>query len=44
MFVLGYGNVDYINGASFAITGTGVIVALSAETMFFAPILVGAKR
>ena len=43
MFVLGYGNVDYINGASFAITGTGVIVAL-AETMFFAPILVGAKR
>ncbi|MGD0817200.1 MAG: energy-coupling factor transporter transmembrane component T [Methanomassiliicoccales archaeon] len=43
MFILGYGNVNYIGGAPFAITSTGTIVAFF-ELMFYMPILMGAKR
>jgi energy-coupling factor transport system permease protein len=43
MFILGYGNADYINGAGFSISGVALIVAI-AETLFFVPILLGAKR
>jgi hypothetical protein len=42
MFVLGYGNVNYISGAPFTITTIGTLVAF-LELMFYVPILVGAK-
>ena len=43
MFILGYGNVEYISGAPFTITTIGTLVAF-LELMFYVPILVGAKR
>jgi hypothetical protein len=43
MFVLGYGNADYLHGATLSVTMTGVAVAL-IEASFFAPILLGARR
>ena len=43
MFVLGYGNVSYMTGAPFTITGTGALVSF-LELMFYVPILAGAKR
>lgn len=43
MFVLGYGNVNYLHGAPLSITLSGAMVAF-AEALFFAPILLGARR
>jgi energy-coupling factor transport system permease protein len=43
MFVLGYGNVNYLGGAPLSITLTGALVAI-VEALFFAPILLGARQ
>lgn len=43
MFVLGFGNADYIGGATLTVRATDVAVA-AAEVMFFVPILLGGPR
>jgi energy-coupling factor transport system permease protein len=43
MFILGYGNTDYINGAPFSITAAGVLAAV-LETAFFSPIYLGGSK
>jgi energy-coupling factor transport system permease protein len=43
MFVLGFGNADYIGGAALTVRTIDVAVA-AAEVMFFVPILLGGPR
>jgi energy-coupling factor transport system permease protein len=43
MFILGYGNVNYLAGAPLTVSMTGLTVAV-IEAMFFAPILLGARK
>jgi energy-coupling factor transport system permease protein len=43
MFVLGFGNADYIGGATLTVRTLDVAVA-AAEVMFFVPILLGGPR
>jgi energy-coupling factor transport system permease protein len=43
MFVLGFGNADYIGGATLTVRTIDVAVA-AAEVMFFVPILLGGPR
>ena len=42
MFIMGYGNVDYLAGEPIAITAAGAIMA-AVEVLFFAPILLGGR-
>ena len=43
MFVMGYGNADYLAGEPIVITAAGAAVA-SIEVLFFAPILLGGRQ
>jgi energy-coupling factor transport system permease protein len=43
MFILGYGNANYLIGSPLTVTSTDVLV-VSIEVLFFAPILLGAKK
>jgi len=43
MFVLGYGNADYLAGEPFTVTTAGAAVAI-VEALFFAPIFLGGSR
>lgn len=43
MFILGYGNADYIHGATLAVSQMDVLV-VTIECLFFAPILIGGAR
>lgn len=43
MFILGFGNADYIGGATLTVPTIDVAVA-AAEVMFFVPILLGGPR
>lgn len=42
MYILGYGNADYLGGEAFSFTVAGTAVAL-IEVLFFAPILIGGR-
>jgi energy-coupling factor transport system permease protein len=43
MFILGFGNADYLTGSTLTVTSNDILVVM-AEVLFFAPILMGAKK
>jgi energy-coupling factor transport system permease protein len=43
MFILGYGNADYIGGSTLTVSSMDVLV-VAAEVLLFAPILLGARK
>jgi energy-coupling factor transport system permease protein len=43
MFILGFGNADYLNGSTLSVSWEDMLV-VATEVLFFAPVLLGVRR